>query len=193
MNERKEFNKMPTYILHGGAALRRCEENTKFYQHITSFIKAGEKLLLVYFAADEEDWARKLMHDSRKLLAAKDIQIEVAQAQTFEQQVKEASVIYIRDGYTDKLFKIFEKFDKEILMQNKIYVASSAGANLLCNHCYSAPVKEFMQGLGILPLNVLIHANKEEYGIAKEELIEKSSAEKPFLALEETKFVTLEF
>lgn len=184
---------MPTYILHGGAALRRCDENTKFYKHIASFMKEGEKLLLVYFAADEEDWARKLIHDSRNLLAAKDIQIEVAKVDTFEAQVKDADVVYIRDGYTHKLFKTFEKFDKQILMQDKVYIASSAGANLLCNHCYSAPVKEFMQGLAILPLNVLIHANNDDYKIAKEKLIEKSSAEKPFLALEETKFITLEF
>ncbi|MEC8066584.1 MAG: Type 1 glutamine amidotransferase-like domain-containing protein [Pseudomonadota bacterium] len=184
---------MPTYILHGGAALRRCESNTQFYQHIARKMQAGQTLLLVYFAADREDWARKLAHDSRNLLAQLDMKIEVAEVETFESQLQNADVVYIRDGYTDKLFKAFEAFDPKLLMQDKVYVASSAGANLLCKGCYSAPAQKVMQGLGVLPLNVLIHANKDEYSKAKEKLVKLSNQDTPFLALEETKFITLEF
>lgn len=184
---------MPTYILHGGAAARRCEENAKFHAHVASFVGEGETLLLVYFAADESDWARKLEHDTRNLTASKGIKIEVASEENFEEQVSRSKVIYFRDGYTEKLFKAMSKFEKELLkLEGKVYVGSSAGANLLCNQCYSAPVKTFMAGAGVLPFHVLIHANNEEYKVAYETLKNNATAEITFLPLDETKFITVE-
>ena len=102
------------FVLHGGFTPGQSgEDNSKFYSEILKDAPEGAKILLVCFAKDIEKVSNattKVIAEFNKNKWQKEITFEVANEQTFVEQIKSADVIYFHGGKTLKLLEALKKF-----------------------------------------------------------------------------------
>ena len=152
---------MTKYILHGGNTSDRSEDNRSFIQEMIKGLPANPKLLLVVFA--EKDWDKTYEKDFKIIsnyLDGTPVQLLRAKPDTFDQQVKEADIIYLRGGNTKKLQSYLENRDLKKLFDGKVVAGSSAGTYVLSRYYYGNDTKKLEEGLGLLPVKTICHFNE---------------------------------
>jgi peptidase E len=184
------------YILHGGVTSDESllADNKKFFHEmIKDFV--NPKILIVYFARKKEEYPQMLKDDTeifQQSSPGKKIEIQIAEAETFEEQARQADIIYVRGGDTTKLIELIKTISNFVeAIKGKVYGGSSAGAYLVSKYYYSNNADEVMQGLGILPIKVFCHWQ----GSLEDKLKKLASTgeDMPIYKLAEGQFVILEF
>ena len=152
------------YILHGGSAQHLNENNDLFYKEILSNTPKKAKILLVHFAGTKEREEINYQRDTSQFLknkGSKELTFKVAEKGRFLEQVKNADVIYFGGGTTVNLMNALSKFKGlEETLRGKIVAGESAGANSLCQYCYSKSGGGVIKCLGIVPVFMFPHHDK---------------------------------
>lgn len=148
------------FILHGGYTRERNELNEGFFRELAASIPNKGVVLLVYFASD--DGVDKKFEEDRirifKFVENKEVSFVRATENDFIDQVKNADVIYLRGGDTQKLknqLSIHPELRESI--SGKTIVGSSAGAYVLAKYYYTNSGNEVLEGFGFLPIRIICH------------------------------------
>ena len=155
------------FILHGGFTPNKQDENNSdFYKEILKSASEKVKVLIVPFAKDPERipvTTRRVMGEFNNNKDEKKIDFEVANEESFLEQIKSADIVYFQGGTTLKLLEVLKKFpEMKYLLGGKMVAGESAGANVLGSFFYSPSANGVFKGLGILPIKIIPHY-KEEY------------------------------
>jgi peptidase E len=152
------------FIIHGGFAPGKQQENDAFFQEILNTAPQEAKVLLVYFAKEEDRIDKNKKEDIEhfnKNKGDKTIIFEVASGSMFTEQVQKADIIYFHGGHTVKLLEALKNFPNlKGLLGGKIVAGDSAGTNVLCSVFYSLK-RGVGEGFGIIPIKVICHYKEE--------------------------------
>jgi len=147
------------FILHGGYTSERNQHNEGFFRELAASIPDRGIVLLVYFASD--DGINKFDDDKKRIssfLENNEVCFVRATENGFVDQVKNADVIYLRGGDTQKLkdqLSIYPDLPESI--SGKTIVGSSAGACVLAKYYYTNSMHEVSKGFGFLPIRIVCH------------------------------------
>ncbi len=151
-------------ILHGGFKPGQKQESDLFFREILNAAPENAKILLVYFAKEEDRIEKNSKEDIEqfnKSRGSKSIQFEIATKEHFRQQMLAADVVYLHGGRTQKLLDGMRDFTNfKEMIPGKVIAGDSAGANLLCSIFYSTSMG-MGEGFGIIPLKIICHYVEE--------------------------------
>lgn len=151
------------FILCGGSEWKYETSMQKMADFILERV-AQPKILDVWFAMPEEKRKKydaifvEHYQNNRILFERK-----TATQENFIEECKWADVINIHGGSSDLLFPVMQKYDLNILRENKIVIGSSAGAKFLSSYSPDWNGKSLREGSKILPLNVIVHYGDDKY------------------------------
>ncbi|MBI4262502.1 Type 1 glutamine amidotransferase-like domain-containing protein [Candidatus Uhrbacteria bacterium] len=151
------------FVLHGGFSREKAptQEDDAFFQEMLKDAVQDVKVLLVYFAEREEKVQLRIGQDQEQLNKNKGSRVlhfKVAAEETFIHDCAWADIIYLHGGRTVKLMEALKKYQNMgQVFSGKIIAGDSAGANVLRHWFYSKNSKEIGEGLGILPLKIVVH------------------------------------
>ncbi len=155
---------MTKYILHGGFTRIDNDLNRGFWAEVARDVPEDGTVLLVFFAAKEEDIPEKASStiESIKTQAnGKTLNFVVATEKGFLNQLTQADAVYIHGGRTPKLLKVLKKYpDLKKYLDGKTVAGSSAGAYAIGRYSPFHDDEsggEVREGLGLLPLRVVCH------------------------------------
>jgi hypothetical protein len=162
---------MVKYILHGGDTGEVNPYNTAFFAELSKGLKNGSKILLNYFARPKDIWRDLASEDKKKInvnAKQKKLEFEIAQESKIVDQLKSASVMYMRGGETNLLKKELVKYKNLAkLFENKVIAGSSAGVYVLSKYYFGNDTKKVGHGLGILNLKVYCHYKDSDKDIVE--------------------------
>lgn len=152
---------MTKFVLHGGFNKELGFIKDEFFQEMLKDAPNSAKVLLVYFAESDEKQPLRIEQGKNgfeKNKGTKNIDIKIASSDTFIDECKWADIIYFSGGRTTQLMEVLKKYTglNELFM-GKTICGDSAGANVLGKYFYSKSSQEVGEGLGILPVKVLVH------------------------------------
>lgn len=186
---------MTKYILHGGALIKKSENNKKFFAEIVKGLPKRPNILCIYFSREKRFWPGLFKQDkinfsfvaSRKVI---DFVLAADKISALVEQIKKANAIYMFGGSTASLIGIFGKVaNLKELYKGKVVAGESAGANMLSKYYYSNSQENIRQGLGLLPIKTFCHYGKEKS--AKLEKLKKYGGKFKVYAIPEEKFVII--
>lgn len=196
---------MTTYILAGGAIGKDIQSEQLLHAEIVKNLGPAPKIVVCYWAQPRETWEGRFDYYQDKViqLFPKNVtpQLSLAMPSTFEEQMKNADVVYITGGDDMLLQSYMREFDLQSLFKNKVVVGSSAGVNVLVDSFWTCDWRECKKGLGLLQIKVITHF-LSEYGSedkrgpidwqkGKKEL-ETFSTSLPMYMIKEGEFVVIE-
>ncbi|EKE19359.1 MAG: hypothetical protein ACD_9C00040G0001 [uncultured bacterium] len=188
---------MTKFILHGGNSDRKTIDNDKFFLEVAnSANKEKVNILCIYFARPEHRWDDSFQEDKLAFLnleIGKSFDIEMASLDTgiFRTQINWADIVYIQGGRKGCLKeKLLELENFQELIQNKVVVGISAGANILAKYYYSNVANEIREGLGVLPIKTFCHYNEEN--ALEIEKLESYKEKLPICRIPEEKYMIFE-
>jgi|SRR3989344_3517800 len=154
------------YFLHGGSAQHTNPKNDSFFSDILKrAISENVKILLVHFAGNPERAELNKQIDSDQFERNKgklNITIKIATKENFVKETTWADVIYFGGGTTIKLLEELKDFPNlKENFEGKIIAGESAGANFLATQCYSKSGGGIIKCLGILPVFMYPHFEKD--------------------------------
>jgi peptidase E len=186
---------MTKYILHGGETRIDHEWNDNFFREFFKVDKNPIKILLCYFAREDQKVADLAEEDTRRLdrlSEGKNFKTEVANVEQFASQLKNSDVLFIRGGDTEKLYNRLSQFELTNLLKDKTVAASSAGAYILAKYYFSTSKQQIFEGFGVLPIKVSCHFGKDGQGSAVVEKLQNHKEDLPIICLPETEFKIIE-
>ncbi len=182
---------MPTYILHGGEASSETPTNNAFWQYMAESLPEGGTWVGCYFARYVEFSTAKFARDAAKIkaFAPAGVSCVMATAESFEEQLKAADVIYFAGGSTLGLINNLHNWPhaKALIQSVPVVAGCSAGANFL-GHKFLTKKGEIGQGLGIIPYNIVVHHRAPQYSATHA----SNPLPPPLMALQETQFCTIQ-
>lgn len=154
------------FILHGGMMRWQTDANKLYYQETVKSI-VNPKVLLVYFARQDDEISELIKRDKNSFVWANPgliIEFTVATEKNFVEQVMVNDIIFLAGGETQKLINtvIRTEINLGVVLDGKTLSGSSAGAYLISEWYYTNSGKEIRQGLGLLPIAVWAHYRAEE-------------------------------
>ena len=180
-------------ILHGGATSTNSPENDKFFEMFTSLVEKNEvKILMCYFSRKKDRWDDLLARDTPKVLknTKKKVEFYVPEnPQDLLEKLDEYDVLYVAGGKAELIEPLYSDLEAlKIKLQGKVYLGSSMGAFMVSsNYVLSFDGQDTLnahKGLGLLPINCLVHWDIEKNKEEKVEMI-KSTSDIPLLTLDE--------
>jgi hypothetical protein len=187
-----EESAMPRYVLHGGNESANLSGNEIFFGYMYKQAIAQDGILLCYFSKDESEWAGCLSRDMAamcKVSGDKKPRYEIAEIDTFLEQVKRHKVIFIRGGNSEKLLKTMYGIttENDWLKEDKTYFGASAGA-LIMGKEFVARTGFKGKGYGVVPYDIIAHHESKDFLHVQD----ISKRDKPILMLHETQFIVIE-
>jgi peptidase E len=153
------------FILHGGFTPHQKQEDDQFFKEILKDTPETAKILLVYFAKEDDRIPKNKEEDIEQFNKNKDqktLSFDVANEELFLKQVEWADIVYLHGGDTIKLLGTLKKFpDLKKAFRGKVIAGDSAGANALSSVCYSNKADQVRHGLGILPIRIICHYSEQ--------------------------------
>lgn len=190
---------MTRYILHGGNTSKECQSNRDWYARFTEGEKSLRTILMCMWARDPKKAEEVIRRDQKRIqeYAQEKVRIQYLIPETpeeFLQQVPGADVVYFSAGeYPETLLKKMKKVTElGHHLDNRLVMASSAGTFLLTEHSinsFTTQPQNIHTGMGVLPFNVLCHADIDDQLELKIDLI-KQKSDKPILLLNEGEYTT---
>ncbi len=153
---------MTKFILHGGFTRVENEINDAFYAECMKDTREKVMVLLVYFAAREQnDAIESELHHRVQFAKAnpqKEIHYIVATKEGFMDEVRQADVVFINGGSTNKLLSVLRTYENlEESLLGKTVAGSSAGAYALSSFGTSHDDAVIREGLGFVKIRVVCH------------------------------------
>lgn len=146
--------------------------NDAFFKELTEGLNDADKVLFIGFARRDEANRNEVYERDKKLILAqtkKDIEVVNATYDNLIEQATEAKVIFITGGETPQLVEdiwLYPNFFKAI--KDKVVAGSSAGACLFSAYYFFSEEKGVLEGLGILPIRLMVHYGNAEYNATEE-------------------------
>lgn len=196
--ELKKILMKTKFILHGGGLNVKSEDNEKFlYEIINSVNSDRVRILCVYFARPEHRWEESFDEDQAMFLALEtekilETIIAVLDKEKFIEQAKNVDIVFLcggRKGCLKEFILNLENFRE--LVDGKVVVGSSAGANILSRYYFSNGDWIIKEGAGILPIKVFCHWSKENHIELSE--LENYKEKIPLYKIQEGKYEILYF
>lgn len=163
---------MTTFILHGGALSRDNPHHSSFFKEFTKDLKDGDKVLFVGFARREREERLKIYERDRSYILAstdKELVVENAELDKLIDQTRSAQAIFVTGGDALALqADIASKPGFFEAMEGKIYAGSSAGAMITSRYMYACSDKVVREGLGWLPIRLMVHYGNPAYHSTEE-------------------------
>ncbi len=157
------------FILNGGFNIQSGKENNEFYKEILLDAPESSKVLLVFFAKEDEriaDATERVKSEFIKNSGAKKLTFETADKKNFLDQIQATDIIYLAGGKTAKLLETLKGIIGLVeSIRGKIVAGESAGANALASYSYSPKAEAILQGLGVLPIKLIPHYKEEYKGV----------------------------
>ena len=155
-----------TFILHGGFTPKMAQEDDAFFGKILKSAPRNPKILLVYFAKEEDRIPKNRAEDIAQFEKNKEdkiISFETANEKNFPDQVAQADIIYFHGGKSLKILETLSKYHNlKSMFQGKVVAGDSAGANILSVCFYSQSSDRISEGLGILPIKLIPHYSETQ-------------------------------
>jgi len=159
---------MTKYILVGGYVHKAedggrafCEELVKDFSH-----KKPIKILDCMFARKKENWQLGLEQD--KIFFSKfikDFVLELADPETFTEQVKNSDIIFFQGGIPYSLISILNKNDEWLKqLDGKVLIGTSGGADAISKYYGVGKTGNVGDGLGLLAIKFIPHW-LSDYGV----------------------------
>lgn len=140
----------------GGYPWKAPDGGRAFAEELVAGFSEPIKILECVFARPREEWGKACSQDKEffeKHLPNKVIEIQLAQPETFWEQVKWANAIFIRGGASEKVLLALASqgagWEKEL--EGKTLAGSSAGAHAISKYYYGLDDLKIGEGLGLLP------------------------------------------
>ncbi|HRX63807.1 MAG TPA: Type 1 glutamine amidotransferase-like domain-containing protein [Candidatus Absconditabacterales bacterium] len=165
------------FLLHGGMTSPRTEKNKKFFQHVVK--EGGNKILIFPFAQKNRNYDLQFELDSQKFIDHNpDVDIECVMAsddiEVLIEQIKEYKSLYFCGGLQEHHLEILRKIDNlKMLLDDKVISGNSAGAMIRARHFFTGDYNRLEDGLGWLPIKVMVHWKSEKYNNYSEKELEK--------------------
>lgn len=183
-------------MLHGGNTERVTEKNAAFYHAIVEKVDSDTvRVLCVYFARPEHRWQDSYAEDQAQFAAvqtSKQIVTTLAAYDSFEQDMERADVIFINGGRKGYLKEALLQVGVERLRQlldGKLIVGASAGANMLSRYYYSSVIDGIREGIGLIDAKVFTHYAPEKS--ARLNALKAHGEDVPVVAVAEEEYVDL--
>lgn len=158
---------MTKYILHGGQTRELNDDNNNFFSEITSGFEGKIKILLCYFAREEEEILECASKDKELFIKNsknKSIEFEIADENRLSEQLRQNDIFYIRGGDTEQLVEKINKTENlEILFENKVVAGSSAGVYVLTKYFWGNDSDKIGEGLGIFNIKAFCHCTPNDW------------------------------
>lgn len=158
---------MTKYILHGGDIRGSKASGKSFFEAIVKDLDPQPTILMCFFAQPETRWPelfKEWTERISKTLALKP-KFEMAFEDNYPDQAKRADALFIYGGDCN-LLQDKAKNTKgfiESLSKIKVVAGSSAGAILLSQKSWCCDDRDVNTGLGITPLNCMVHYKSSSY------------------------------
>lgn len=184
--------------LHGGNAEKKSHKNEQFFQAIINEVdKDTVNILCVYFARPEGRWQDSYAFDQsllRNLDTTKEIETMLAtyDLDEFVANIEMADIILFSGGMRGRLKETImtiglDKFKH--LINGKLLVGISAGANILSKYYYSSVAEGIREGTGLLNIKLLTHFRADQP--EKLELLKAHRENLPIIKLAEEDYVVI--
>ena len=159
------------YILVGGYIWKAKDGGKAFCAELVKKINKNPiRILDCMFARKKEDWQKILENDQlffSKFI--KNFNLELADPDKFIEQVKNSDVIFLRGGFTHKLFELLNKdlsWIKEI--NEKVLVGTSAGGEVIAKYYHVLSSNRTGDGFGLLPIKFIPHWKANDFDEVEE-------------------------
>jgi len=179
------------YILAGGYIQKVADGGKAFCEELVRGIEKNPvKILDCVFARPRDSWQETLERDKTLFSTfISNFELELAQPDTFTEQVKNSDVIFLRGGFTKPLMELLAKdpqWMKEL--DGKVLAGTSAGADAIATYYAVLKTHRVGDGLGLLPIKFIPHwksdyADEEVSDIDWDQELEKLKAYKEDLEI----------
>lgn len=155
-------SKKTKFILHGGFANGQIDDSAdSFFSEILKDAPDVSKVLLVCFARDTEEIpnnSEMIIGEFNKNNLGKELHFEIANEESFLEQVAAADIVYLQGGKTFQLLEILKKYPEfKNVLRGKIIAGESAGANVLGSYFYSKSNGKAGIGLDLVHVKIIPH------------------------------------
>lgn len=195
---------MTHYILAGGADRRTEGYGQSLAEAVKRWVDSPMHILSCQFSKPRDEWADGLAGWTEwfKEYFGDDTIVELADPETFLDQVERSDIVYLHGGRTQQLIDTLSPFGNiEKYLEGKVVIGSSAGTNYLSKTYFSPKQDEMNNGTGIVPLHTIVHygasddgevsLSKERWQEVAEEMKQRVGDEEVTL-LPEGKFIIFE-
>lgn len=186
------------FILHGGMTRRQNDSNAAFFREFLKSIPDGGNILLVFFAAEDEEteeYFKNFVTKFEEYAEGREFKFTVASKAEFEEQVKNADGVYLHGGHTPRLLETLKQYPNlKRLLAGKVVAGSSAGAYVFATYGTAHSTERMREGLGMLPLRIICHYESEELPPSEASLreIENTAPKLELIKLKDCEWVTKE-
>jgi len=186
------------FILHGGMLSRGGPDNELFFKEFTKDLKDGGNVLWIGFARKEgEERENTFVRDTGwiKEYSGKSLQYVSATLEALEAQIQNADAVFVTGGSSEILVKAIKEFPNfASWIEGKVYAGSSAGACLTSAIYYHCSHQKISEGIGLLPIRVMVHYGNPDFNSTDETLAElkKHRDELELVVLPECEWVVKE-
>ena len=152
---------MTKYILVGGYPHKAPDWGRSFCEELVKGFGEPVNILECLFSRPKESWNKAFSQDEEffsKNLPMRKLNMELATPTRFIEQLRLTNAIYFRGGNPLLLINTLKGipgWQKEL--GGKTVAGSSAGADIIAKYYYHLDELQLRDGLGILPLKVLVH------------------------------------
>jgi peptidase E len=121
-------------------------------------------LLSCFFSIEENEWSAKAKDWKSWFFQNLGIShYTVADFDNFEVEIRKADIVYFHGGHSWLLLESLSKYkDLEQMLEDKVVIGSSAGANVLANNFWSSTFKKAGKGLAMVDVNIMVHYGVKE-------------------------------
>lgn len=189
---------MTKYILGGGRTQKPVDRGRAFCEELVRGIELYRtvKILDCLFAIPMSEWDQKLTEDNEMLTEfITNFELILADPDKFEEQVKEADVVFLRGGETDILLDLLRQIPNWTKnLEGKTIAGSSAGAMAIAKYSHALEQDKFVEGLGLLPVKVIAHWKTDIYEVDWDRALKEIKEYKedlPVYTLTEGEFVVI--
>lgn len=156
---------MTKFVLHGGFDKNIEYIRDDFFLEALKDTPSNVRVLLVFFAELEEYLELRIKQCKDQFnnnKGSKNLEFKMAIEDSFLEDCAWADVIFLSGGRTVNIKEKLEKIQNlKLVFEGKTVAGDSAGVNVLAKLFYSRKKKDIKEGLGILPLKVIVHYTED--------------------------------
>ena len=186
---------MTKFVLEGGHSAEHSEYDPALFVEMTREFDSPVRIAECLFSRPEGEQEKAFAN--RREFYAKYIhtpfEVRLAMKDNFLEVLAWANTMYFRGGTTNLLTSAMREFPEwHTMLDGKVIVGSSAGANMLSRYYNGLDEPGVRDGLGILPLKVMVHYRSNyvpgfDWEKAEQDML-NTAPELPLIRLRESEF-----